>query len=361
MKCFLALIIFCSMLQLSIAQTDTLPLAPDFTITTTDGTVRHLYADYLTQGKAVVIEVFFTTCQDCLSMASLIEPFYQEWAGGSGPVEFIALSTRANDSNDDVRRYKAMLNHTYLGAGNDGGSMEAVKPYTNGTYGTFTGTPTFVVIAPNGKVTYNPKGNTNEATIDSIDQLLRHIGIEKPAVGFIHTGLVMLGDSSRVQNAGVRVRSTDMDYATSDSMGVFNFTAPLVARNSYRLQFSKESTVTYGVTTFDIVKVQRHVLGTELLTSPYQLIAADIDRSGAITILDIVQLRKLVLNLETTLPNNSSWIFLNADYTFLNPQDPFSEVYLGDATNFGYTANKKQLASFKVIAIKVGDVNFSAK
>lgn len=361
MKFASTLIVCCFALQMAVAQADTLPKAPDFTVTTTDGVVRRLYADYLDKGKAVVINIFFTTCPICLSTALFMEPFYQEWGGGDGPVEFIALSTQANDSNDDVRRYKAMLGHTYPGAGNDGGSLNAIKPYTNGTYGLFVGTPTFVVIAPDGKVTYNPRGDNFEATIDSIDQVLRRTGIEKPAIDFNHTGIISLGDNAIVKDAGVRIRGIDMDNALSDSMGTFNFTTPLVARNSYRLQFSKESTITNGITTFDIVKVQRHVLGIEPFTSPYQLIAADIDRSGAVTISDILQLRKLVLNLETTLPNNMSWIFLNGDYNFLNPEDPFSEVYLGDATNFGYKANKKQLVPFKVIAIKVGDVNFSAK
>ncbi|MBK6932245.1 MAG: hypothetical protein IPH12_15835 [Saprospirales bacterium] len=33
--------------------------APDFTITDTEGTVRQLYADFVNQGKVVVLEIFY--------------------------------------------------------------------------------------------------------------------------------------------------------------------------------------------------------------------------------------------------------------------------------------------------------------
>jgi thiol-disulfide isomerase/thioredoxin len=55
------------------------PLAPDFTVTDSHGNVHHLYADYLNQGKTVMIEVFFTTCPPCNSIAPYLEPLYQEW------------------------------------------------------------------------------------------------------------------------------------------------------------------------------------------------------------------------------------------------------------------------------------------
>ncbi|MBK9106499.1 MAG: redoxin domain-containing protein [Saprospiraceae bacterium] len=64
------LLIFTSFQLILTAQT-----APDFTVTDIHGQVHHLYADYLNQGKTVVIKIFFTTCPPCNSIAPLMEPF----------------------------------------------------------------------------------------------------------------------------------------------------------------------------------------------------------------------------------------------------------------------------------------------
>src|SRR5690349_5737231 len=66
--------------------------APDFTITDSHGAQHHLYADYLNQGKSVMIKIFFTTCPPCNSIAPLMEPLYQEWGAGDYDVEFFELS-----------------------------------------------------------------------------------------------------------------------------------------------------------------------------------------------------------------------------------------------------------------------------
>lgn len=342
------------------AQT-TPPPAPDFTITTTDGVQRQLYADYLNQGKTVVLQLFFTTCPICMEMAPLMEPFYYEWGSGAGPVEFISLSIRANDSNDDVKRYKAIVGHSFPGAGNDGGSLTAIQPYTNNTYGFFAGSPTFVVIAPNKTVTYNPKGDTFLATIDSIDQAIRRTGVAKPAVAFDLKGSLLSPDSAGISNIQVKVRTIGPDSVFTDTTGKFAFSALLVARDNYRLQMEQNDDYSNGVTTFDVVKVQRHVLGIELFTSMYQLLAADVDRSSAITALDIIQMRKVVLRVEVKFPKSNSWLFLNANYTFNDLENPYFETYTGEAASFSFKPMRKEAEPFSVIAIKVGDVNFSAR
>ncbi len=68
--------------------------APDFTVTDTDGQVHHLYADYLNQGKTVMIKIFFTTCPPCNSIAPQMEPFYKEWGAGQNDVEFFEMTDK---------------------------------------------------------------------------------------------------------------------------------------------------------------------------------------------------------------------------------------------------------------------------
>ena len=53
------------------------------------------------------------------------------------------------------------------------------------------------------------------------------------------------------------------------------------------------------------------------------LIAADIDNSGSITTTDLLELRKLILGHYTDFPDNTSWRMMDADYTFVDPYNPF--------------------------------------
>src|SRR6188474_978242 len=133
--------------------------APDFTVTDTDGQVHHLYADYLNQGKTVMIKIFFTTCPPCNSIAPLMEPFYQEWGAGNNDVEFFEMSDKTFDVNSLVEAYSQNYNETFPAISMQGGSIAAVQPYKSGQFGQWFGTPTFIVIAPNGSVQFDVSGN----------------------------------------------------------------------------------------------------------------------------------------------------------------------------------------------------------
>lgn len=57
-----------------------------------------------------------------------------------------------------------------------------------------------------------------------------------------------------------------------------------------------------GITTRDIVDIQRHVLGLKRFEEPCRLSAADVNRDGRINGLDLFELRKLILGIYTTWP-----------------------------------------------------------
>lgn len=56
-----------------------------------------------------------------------------------------------------------------------------------------------------------------------------------------------------------------------------------------------------GVTTFDLVTITKHILGTEPFTSGFQKIAADANRSGTVSTADVVELRRLILAISSSL------------------------------------------------------------
>jgi len=87
------------------------------------------------------------------------------------------------------------------------------------------------------------------------------------------------------------------------------------------------------------------------------MIAADVNKSGSITAFDMVELRKLILYINTEFPDNTSWRFVPTTFDFANPANPFAASF-PEAYNVNNLTADMQ-ADF--VAIKVGDVNDSAR
>ena len=63
------------------------------------------------------------------------------------------------------------------------------------------------------------------------------------------------------------------------------------------------------------------------LGSPYRLIAADANRSNSVTTFDLVEIRKLILQINSDFPNNTSWRFVDGSYQFPNPANPWTAPF----------------------------------
>jgi len=116
---------------------------------------------------------------------------------------------------------------------------------------------------------------------------------------------------------------------------------------------SKLDGVAEGISTFDLVLMAQHVLQINELTSPYQLLAADVNSSGTIDIFDMVELRQLILFQIQEFSNVDSWIFIPKDYEFLNPLAPFNE----DIPFFMDVEIEGAVVSADFIGIKMGDLD----
>lgn len=134
----------------------------------------------------------------------------------------------------------------------------------------------------------------------------------------------------------------------------FYLSDSLIAGNDYTIIPEKNSNPLNGVTTFDLVLISKHILGTELLDSPYKIIAADANNSGSITALDLVILRSLILHSIDEFPNSNAWRFIDADYNFDDPLQPFSNSLPENKVCLDISTNEFNL---DFVGIKVGDVN----
>ncbi|MBK9014615.1 MAG: HYR domain-containing protein [Saprospiraceae bacterium] len=143
--------------------------------------------------------------------------------------------------------------------------------------------------------------------------------------------------------------------AETDDTGVYEING-LQQGGSYTIAPQKDVSPLNGVTSFDLVLMTSHVLGTAPFNSPYKLIAADANRSGAVTTLDILEVRKLILHMYDDFPNNTSWRFVPKNYVFPNPANPFTPTF-PEALNLTIG---QQTPDADFVGIKIGDVNGSA-
>ncbi|MCB9284938.1 MAG: T9SS type A sorting domain-containing protein [Lewinellaceae bacterium] len=168
-------------------------------------------------------------------------------------------------------------------------------------------------------------------------------------------GAVATEAEAGVEGVNVEVNGGIFSEFT-DQAGNFSFDA-LVPGGDYTVTPMLDENPGNGVTTWDLVLISRHILGIQLLDSPYKLIAADANKSNSVTTLDMVNIRKVILQLEPGFPNNTSWRFVDKDYVFPNPANPFGSTF-PEVINYNNLSTSDLNADF--VAVKVGDVNGSA-
>ena len=142
----------------------------------------------------------------------------------------------------------------------------------------------------------------------------------------------------------------------SDNNGTFQFPYAVPMSGDYTLTPTKDDNPLNGVTTFDLVLINKHILGLQPLASPYKMIAADANRSGSITTFDVVEFRKLILGIYNELPNNTSWRFVDKAHTFADPFNPFQPVFPENISVENVQSNN---LSDHFVGVKIGDVNNS--
>ncbi|HPI08959.1 MAG TPA: HYR domain-containing protein [Saprospiraceae bacterium] len=141
---------------------------------------------------------------------------------------------------------------------------------------------------------------------------------------------------------------------TSDTLGQYKFTDMVpVAANGDIVPYKNDNHLN-GVTTFDLVLISKHILGLSPLDSPYKIIAADANHSGLVTTGDIVDLRKMILGIYDELPTNTSWRFVDADFTFPFADNPFFSPF---PERISLVNLQSDLLDADFVAIKTGDVN----
>ncbi len=175
------------------------------------------------------------------------------------------------------------------------------------------------------------------------------------STGSLISGNVALNNGDEVALVKVSLNNLAMnDSMVTDLDGSYLFDEVPLGED-YSITPYKNTNILNGVTTYDLVLISRHILGVSLLDNPYKIIAADANNSGTVTTLDMVYIRKVILNISDSFPNNTSWRFIDKNYQFTNPQNAVAEDF-PEVVNINNLSGDIE-ADF--VAIKVGDVNES--
>jgi hypothetical protein len=88
------------------------------------------------------------------------------------------------------------------------------------------------------------------------------------------------------------------------------------------------------------------------------MIAADANRSGSITTLDIIEIRRMILGIYDELPNNTAWRFVDKSFVFPDVLNPFATKFPESKTLENIPASQM---TEDFVGVKIGDVNGSAQ
>ncbi len=121
------------------------------------------------------------------------------------------------------------------------------------------------------------------------------------------------------------------------------------------LFFEKSGKANEGVSTLDLIYIQRHILSIDPLDSPYKMIAADADGSHHISTLDLINIRKVILGIVRDMPGGQNWRFVKKDPKMEASEHPLQEE-ITEALYFDLLGENMDVT---YVLVKVGDVDGS--
>lgn len=179
-------------------------------------------------------------------------------------------------------------------------------------------------------------------------------GCADPLVSIV--GNVSNEEDLGIENVEIQLSGNTSLVTQTNSNGQYLYDV-LVPGNDYSVVPTLDTNPLNGVTTFDLVLISKHILGVTPLGSPYKIIAADANKSGSVTTFDLVEIRKLILYINDDFTSNTSWRFVDKNFVFPNPANPW-QTQFPELANFNDIALGLHALDF--VGIKIGDVNCSA-
>lgn len=201
---------------------------------------------------------------------------------------------------------------------------------------------------------YCPIGNSSQVSAWDIDAIRISGGCVRDLKANQVSGHIQSVTGHYMQGVEVQLspdslfRNYLVDY--TDSTGYYQFNN-LAAGQSYCIRGFKNDDVLQGVNLLDALDIQKYLLGKSRFNGYDQYIAADINHSDRISVMDLVSLQQVMLGKLRHFPNNLSWRFISLQ----DAVDPIELSEFQDYTRF--TIDSFENLQLDMIGVKIGDVN----
>lgn len=175
-----------------------------------------------------------------------------------------------------------------------------------------------------------------------------------PTEGVI-AGAVFGAQGDVVSDVEISVMQNDMHQMTDDG-GQYSF-SHVPFGSSYTIKPQRNDNHLSGITTLDLIVMLKHILGIDAFDEPWDYIAADIDRSGYVSVNDLLGLQQMLVQSIYNQPVNAEWRFVDASFAFSDPADPLSSELPEDYQINEFTGD---MAGLDFIGVKLGDLTGDA-
>ncbi|MBK8921813.1 MAG: T9SS type A sorting domain-containing protein [Saprospirales bacterium] len=185
-----------------------------------------------------------------------------------------------------------------------------------------------------------------------------NMGSCPPSQKFI--GKITTDDQKPVAGAQVILKKSNTIKATvlTGADGTYEIGAMTSGCNYKLLPSFDDASPKTGVNTLDALLVAGHIDNLLPLGTPYQLLAADVDDSGALSPADVLSIVKMALGVQPDFTGLPVWQFFPDGYVFPNPAQPWSNAVPAAAAFCLSGAMPAPAAGFT--GVKTGDINGSA-
>lgn len=173
-------------------------------------------------------------------------------------------------------------------------------------------------------------------------------------LGYFISGQVITEDQRPIHNVEFKTSTSLPEYpriTKSDTNGNYAFKNNPEGFN-YSIEGNKDDSFINGLSTLDLILLQRHIIALDPISSPYKILAGDANSDQQLTAADILDLRQLILGVTDELPNSKPWIFIDQSSRFFDTNSPWpytESVTISDLST--------DMPNTHFIGIKVGDLN----
>jgi hypothetical protein len=143
---------------------------------------------------------------------------------------------------------------------------------------------------------------------------------------------VEVGEAADISGAVLSSNGTPLPTLKVQANGLSQIMVEADLAGQYRMRLNKGSAyevqptasqINDMVSVGDLIRVRQHLAGEKPLQGPFDLIAADVNRSMQVDKVDADALQAYLLGDAEPASFAADWVFVPTDYIFSNPQNPF--------------------------------------